>query len=82
MQQKWKKSYGFQNVCSETIDNLFVYVYVDNASIQVEQVDERVVKMYWQVKDILTKYRSGKLPKAFKIIPSLRNWEQVCLTRT
>ena len=22
-------------------------------------------------------YRSGKLPKAFKIIPSLSNWEEV-----
>lgn len=26
---------------------------------------------------VLTKYRSGKLPKAFKIIPALANWEQV-----
>ena len=26
---------------------------------------------------ILAKYRSGKLPKAFKVIPSLTNWEDV-----
>lgn len=26
---------------------------------------------------VLSKYRSGKLPKAFKIIPALSNWEQV-----
>ena len=26
---------------------------------------------------LLSRYKSGKLPKAFKIIPSLRNWEQV-----
>ena len=26
---------------------------------------------------ILSKYRSGKLPKAFKVIPSLTNWEEV-----
>ncbi|XP_057181370.1 bystin [Triplophysa rosa] len=27
--------------------------------------------------DVLSKYRSGKLPKAFKIIPALSNWEQI-----
>lgn len=26
---------------------------------------------------VLSKYRSGKLPKAFKIIPALSNWEQI-----
>lgn len=26
---------------------------------------------------MLSKYRSGKLPKAFKIIPALSNWEQI-----
>ena len=25
----------------------------------------------------MAKYRSGKLPKAFKVIPSLTNWEDV-----
>lgn len=41
------------------------------------QLDERVVKMYSQIKTVLQKYRSGKLPKAFKIVPSLNNWEHV-----
>ena len=27
----------------------------------------------------MAKYRSGKLPKAFKVIPSLSNWEEVSL---
>jgi essential nuclear protein 1 len=43
----------------------------------MEQLDERVVSMYKSIKQILQKYRSGKLPKAFKVIPNLRNWEQV-----
>lgn len=30
-----------------------------------------------RVGQILAKYRSGKLPKAFKVIPSLTNWEDV-----
>lgn len=49
----------------------------DNASVLMEQLDERVVNMYKQIKQILMKYRSGKLPKAFKIVPALKNWEQI-----
>ncbi len=43
------------------------------------QIDERIVKMYSKIKLVLQKYRSGKLPKAFKILPSLNNWEHVRL---
>lgn len=49
----------------------------DNASVQMQELDERVVNMYKSVRPILQRYRSGKLPKAFKIIPNLRNWEQI-----
>ena len=33
--------------------------------------------IFFSVGEILSKYRSGKLPKAFKIIPSLANWEEI-----
>ena len=56
---------------------LFVSLFADNASVNMEQLDERVVSMYKSIKQILQKYRSGKLPKAFKVIPNLQNWEQV-----
>ena len=49
----------------------------DNASVVMQQLDDRVVNMYKTIGMILRKYRSGKLPKAFKIIPALNNWEQV-----
>ncbi|KAK3087531.1 hypothetical protein FSP39_007140 [Pinctada imbricata] len=49
----------------------------DNASVQLQQLDDRVVNMYKSISHILQKYRSGKLPKAFKVIPNLRNWEQI-----
>ncbi|CAH1773639.1 unnamed protein product [Owenia fusiformis] len=49
----------------------------DNMSVNMQQLDERVINMYQQISDILSKYRSGKLPKAFKIIPALNNWEQI-----
>lgn len=41
------------------------------------QLDQRVVTVFKGVGTILSKYRSGKLPKAFKVIPSLPNWEEV-----
>ncbi|CAL1609268.1 unnamed protein product [Knipowitschia caucasica] len=41
------------------------------------QLDPRVIEVYKGVGKVLSKYRSGKLPKAFKIIPALANWEQV-----
>ena len=54
-----------------------LYLITDNASVQMQQLDERVVGMYKSIRQILQRYRSGKLPKAFKIIPALQNWEQV-----
>lgn len=41
------------------------------------ELDPRISSMYEQVGQILSHYRSGKIPKAFKILPNLSNWEQV-----
>lgn len=49
----------------------------DQKGPKVGDLDERVVELYRGVKLVLSRYRSGKLPKAFKIIPALNNWEQV-----
>ena len=40
-------------------------------------IDTRVVEVYRQVGDLLRRYTVGKIPKAFKIIPALANWEEV-----
>ncbi|CAN7999070.1 unnamed protein product, partial [Ixodes hexagonus] len=50
--------------------------YSDAGSIQMADLDPKVVEMFRGVKKVLSRYRSGKLPKAFKIIPALSNWEQ------
>nr|SVE74152.1 EOG090X058P [Daphnia barbata] len=47
----------------------------DGAKFQ--DVDPRVKSLYLGVASVLHRYRSGKLPKAFKLIPSLQNWEQI-----
>ena len=46
------------------------------------QLPQKVVDVYTDIGKILSRYTSGKLPKAFKVIPSLSNWEPVLyLTR-
>ncbi|UJR35992.1 hypothetical protein I4U23_028732 [Adineta vaga] len=45
-------------------------------------LDPRIASMYEQVGQVLSQYRSGKIPKAFKILPNLANWEQVLLITT
>ncbi|RKP27238.1 Bystin-domain-containing protein [Syncephalis pseudoplumigaleata] len=45
-------------------------------------LNPKVVEVYTQVGKLLSRYKSGKLPKAFKIIPSLPNWDEILyLTR-
>lgn len=51
--------------------------FSDAGTIQLQDLDPRVKAMYEGVRDVLAKYRSGKLPKAFKVIPTLKNWEQI-----
>jgi essential nuclear protein 1 len=42
----------------------------------------KVVHVYTEIGKLLSRYTSGKLPKAFKVIPSLTHWEDVLyLTR-
>lgn len=52
--------------------------FSDNESMMaMEDLDPRVKEMYEGVRDVMKRYRSGKVPKAFKIIPRLKNWEQI-----
>lgn len=37
----------------------------------------KVIAVYSKVGQILSTWKSGKLPRAFKIIPTLKNWEDV-----
>jgi len=37
----------------------------------------KVIEVYSQIGQLLSRYRSGKLPRAFKIIPTLKNWRDV-----
>jgi essential nuclear protein 1 len=41
-------------------------------SFQSKEIDPKVVEMYQGVGQILAKYRSGKVPKAFKVVAQFR----------
>ncbi|KAI9183051.1 snoRNA-binding rRNA-processing protein [Blastocladiella emersonii ATCC 22665] len=40
-------------------------------------LNPKVVQVYSKVGKLLSRYKSGKLPKAFKLIPTLTHWEEV-----
>lgn len=40
-------------------------------------LDPKLVQVYTEVGNYLAQYTSGKIPKPFKIIPSLKNWEHM-----
>lgn len=40
-------------------------------------LDPKVIEVYRGVGKVLTRYTAGKVPKAFKVIPNLRNWEEI-----
>lgn len=43
----------------------------------VSNLDPEVCDLYRGVAKLMARYRSGLLPKAFKIVPTLTNWEQI-----
>lgn len=40
-------------------------------------MNPKVVEVYRSVGKVLKAYKSGKLPKVFKMIPQLKNWEDI-----
>merc|ERR1719184_198458 len=50
--------------------------FTDTSEV-ARDIDPKVCEMYTEVGKLLTRYRSGKIPKAFKVLPQFRNWEQL-----
>jgi len=40
-------------------------------------LDPKVIMVYQKLAVVLKRYRSGKLPKAFKLIPAMQHWEEL-----
>ena len=52
-------------------------MFSNNASVKISNLDEKVVELYKRVIVVLSQYRSWKVPKTFKIVSRLANWEQL-----
>jgi len=50
--------------------------FSDNTEI-TKDLDPKVKEMYTEVGEVMAVYRSGRVPKAFKVIANFRNWEQL-----
>ncbi|ODQ67511.1 Bystin-domain-containing protein [Nadsonia fulvescens var. elongata DSM 6958] len=61
----------------ESTEAMAKKVQDENARGDGVMLPPKVIEVYVKVGELLSRYRSGKLPKAFKIIPSLRNWQDV-----
>jgi essential nuclear protein 1 len=44
-----------------------------------EKIPSNVISAYRKLAILLARYRSGKLPKAFTILPKLKNWEELLI---
>eukprot|EP00854_Cymbomonas_tetramitiformis_P012300 gene12300-14527_t len=44
---------------------------------EIAGIDGKVTEVFTEIGTLLSRYKSGKVPKAFKIIPALSNWEEV-----
>ena len=50
--------------------------FTDTSDV-ARDIDPKVAEMYTEVGTLLSRYRAGKIPKAFKVLPQFRNWEQL-----
>lgn len=48
-----------------------------NSNINAVRLPPKVIAAYQKIGRILSSYTHGKLPKLFKILPTLKNWEDV-----
>jgi len=49
----------------------------DDSTQVSKDLAPEVTEMYTEVGKLLQTYRAGKIPKAFKVLPQFRNWEQL-----
>lgn len=53
--------------------------FSDAGTNQRQAFDPATIEMFEGVGRVLARYRSGKVPKAFKVVPQFRHWEDLIL---
>lgn len=65
------------NLLSGKTVNLSDLLFQKMTNVEQKKFDPRVTEAYTIVGNILSSFVSGKLPKAFNILPSTENWEDL-----
>ncbi|KAH8681492.1 Bystin-domain-containing protein [Xylariales sp. PMI_506] len=74
---------GSLNLADLILAKIAAHEAGNDASGEAGPVDEdyelppKVVEVYTKIGLILSRYKSGKLPKPFKILPTIPHWEQI-----
>jgi essential nuclear protein 1 len=50
---------------------------VPTAELLARKMNPKLVKVYTEVGKFLSRYKSGKLPKVFKLLPNMEDWEEL-----
>jgi essential nuclear protein 1 len=67
----------WNNLQSGKTINLSDMLFKQMTNVEQKKFDPRIIEAYSIVANILSSYVSGKLPKAFNILPSTENWEEL-----
>lgn len=78
----FQNSYSQSNIVDTIISklrgkNLVKEQLGKDLSNRSSTIPEKLTQVYTSIGEWLSKYKSGKLPKAFTIIPKLENWEEI-----
>ena len=68
-QEEDEKKYGNDNISNDIFGKM--------NSVNKKIINQKIVDAYKLVGEVLRSYTSGKLPKAFNIIPSTEDWEDL-----
>ena len=82
MPKEKTKQLTLADIIEQKIKEAESKMLVDNQNLQQHQpsrgrMDPKVVTVYKNVGKLLSTYKSGKLPKAFKLIPAVSDWEEL-----
>jgi essential nuclear protein 1 len=74
-EEEWGDNEGTSNIANTiTLSNLLLQKMNE---VEEKKLDPRIEETFRLLGDILHKYTSGKLPKAFNILPVTENWEEL-----
>eukprot|EP01080_Neovahlkampfia_damariscottae_P001585 gene1585-12710_t len=67
----------FDSFTKGNMADLIFSKFEQDVEVKESHLHPQVVKAYKKLAGLLSSYRSGKLPKAFSVLPTIENWEEL-----